>query len=209
MHELRAVWRRQTSNWKAVVIRQVFNRFFNEVVAQYSSIYIHMLGASPVELGAVNSASGAANAFVSLPLGWMRDRYSLRKIYVIGVGLVALVSLLYAVATSWQILTVALFTSGFATSFGSCVVICDVSLPNRDRATGKALCEGLGALPTLFAPILAASLITWFGGISTENIRRLYWIQVVAMIGLFLYVATPQQSSGGCSSSHWACSPVA
>jgi MFS family permease len=190
LQELRAVWRRQTRNWKTVVIRQVFNRFFSEVVAQYSSIYVHMLGASPVELGVVNSASGVANAFVSLPLGWMRDRYSLRKIYIIGVGLVALVSLLYAVAPGWQILAVVLFTSGFAASFGSCVVICDLSLPNRDRATGKALCEGLGALPTLFAPIMAASLITWFGGISTENIRRLYRIQVVAMIGLFLYVAT-------------------
>jgi len=187
--ELRAVWRRQTHNWKTVVIRQVFNRFFNQVTAQYASIYIHGLGASPVELGAVNSASGVANAFVSLPLGWMQDRYSIRKIYVIGVGLVAFVSLLYAVASSWQFLAFALLISGFAASLGSCVVICDLSLPNQDRATGKALCEGLGALPTLFAPIMAALLIMWFGGITTENVARLYWIQFVAMISLFLYVA--------------------
>ncbi len=188
-NELRVVWRRQTRNWKTVVIRQVFNRFFSQVTAQYANIYIHGLGASPLELGSVNSAAGLASALISLPLGWMRDRFSIRKIYVMGVSLVALVSLLYAVAPSWQFFAVALLVSGFATSLGSCVVICDLSLPNRDRATGKALCEGLGALPTLFAPISAAVLITWFGGITTENIRRLYWIQLAAMVGLFLYVA--------------------
>jgi MFS family permease len=190
LKELRAVWRRQTNNWKTVVIRQVFNRFLNQLTAQYSSIYIYALGASPVELGAANSVSGVANAFVSLPLGWMRDRYSIRKIYVLGVGLVALVSLLYAVADSWQFVALAILISGFALSLGSCVVICDLSLPNRDRATGKALCEGLGALPALFAPISATLLITWFGGITTDNIKCLYWIQLVAMIGLFLYVTT-------------------
>jgi MFS family permease len=187
--ELRAVWRRQTSSWKTVVIRQVFNRFFSQLTMQYASIYIHELGASPVELGAVNSASGFASAVISLPLGWMRDRYSIRKIYVIGVGLITLVSLLYFVAYSWQFIAFAILIGGFAMSLGSCVVICDLSLPNKDRATGKALCEGIGALPTLFAPSVAAFLITWFGGINTENIRLLYGIQLVARVGLFLYVA--------------------
>lgn len=172
-----------------MVIRQIFNRFFNQLTVQYSSIYIQFLGASPVELGAVNSASSLASAFISLPLGWMRDRYSIRKIYVIGVGLLALVPLLYTIAFSWQFSAFAIITSGLAVSFGSCVVICDLSLPNRDRATGKALCEGVGALPTVFAPIIAAVLIMWVGGINTENIRLLYGIQFVASIALFIYVA--------------------
>jgi MFS family permease len=186
---LRAVWRRQRSNWKIVVIRQVFNRFFNQLTMQYSSIYVRMLGASPVELGVVSSASGLSGALISPPLGWMRDHYSLRKIYVIGVGLLAVVSLLYAVAYSWQFIAFAILVSGLASSLSSCVVICDLSLPSRDRATGKALCEGVGALPALFAPTIAAFLITWFGGINTETIRLLYWMQLAAMIGLFIYVS--------------------
>jgi MFS family permease len=155
---------------------------------QYSSIYIRALGASPVELGVVSSASGLSGAIISPPLGWMRDRYSLRKIYVIGVGLLAVVSLLYAIAYSWQFIAFAILISGLAFSLGSCVVICDLSLPSRDRATGKALCEGVGALPALFAPTFAAFLITWFGGINIETIRLLYWIQFAAGIGLFIYV---------------------
>lgn len=99
------------------------------------------------------------------------------------------IPLLYAVAYRWEFITPAILISGLGMRLGSCVVICDLSLPNIDRATGKALCEGLGALPTLLAPIVAAVLVTWFGGINTEGIRSLYWIQFAACIVLFFYVA--------------------
>lgn len=61
--------------------------------------------------------------------------------------------------------------------------------PNEDRATGKALCEGIGALPGLLAPTAAAVIITWFGGLTAEGIRPLFWIQFVVQIILFLFVA--------------------
>lgn len=187
--ELVAVWRRQKRNWRTVVIRQVFNRFFNELTMQYSNIYIRELGASPVELGTVNSASGLGSTIISMPLGLFQDRYSVRKIFLLGVAILTTVPLLYAVAYSWEFVAPAILISGLGMHLGSCVIICDLSLPNMDRATGKALCEGIGALPTLFAPTVAAILITWFGGINTEGIRPLYGIQFVARVMLFIYVA--------------------
>ena len=189
LRELRVVWRRQQKNWRTVVIRQVFNRFFNQMTMQYSNIYIRELGASPVELGAVNSASGLSSTIISLPLGYFQDRYSVRRIFLLGVSLLTLVPLLYAVSFRWEFVAPAILISGLGMCLGSCVVICDISLPNMDRATGKALCEGIGALPTLLAPIIAAALITWFGGMNVEGIRPLYWIQLVARITLFVYVA--------------------
>jgi len=72
---------------------------------------------------------------------------------------------------------------------GPCVVICDLSLPNEDRATGKALCEGVGALPTLLSPTVAALLVTMFGGMNVEGIRPLYWIQFAAQVILVVYAA--------------------
>jgi len=185
LRELGAVWRRQTRNWRTVVIRQIFNRFFNQLTLQYSNIYIRELGASPVELGAVNSASGIGGTLISMPLG----RYSVRKIFLFGVALLTLVPLMYAVAYRWEFIAPAILISGLGMRLGSCVVICDLSLPNEDRATGKALCEGIGALPALFAPTLAAVLITWFGGINVEGIRPLYGVQFAARIILFVYVA--------------------
>jgi len=72
------IWRLQRRNWRTVVIRQIFNRFFNELPLQYANIYITFLGASPVQLGAVNSAMGVAQAFISIPLGVIRDRFNIR-----------------------------------------------------------------------------------------------------------------------------------
>ena len=187
--ELREVWSRQSLNWRTVVKRQIFNRFFNEMTMQYSNIYIRELGASPVEMGAVNSASGLGSTLISLPLGYLQDRYSIRKIYLIGVALMTFVPLFYAITYRWEFIVPAILISGLGMRIGSCVVICDISLPNKDRATGKALCEGIGALPTLLSPIIAAMLVTWFGGINIEGIRPLYWIQFTTRVLLFIYVA--------------------
>jgi MFS family permease len=186
--ELGVVWARQKRNWRTIVTRQIFNRFFNEMTVQYANIYITLLGASPVQLGMVNSALGVAQSLISIPLGLIRDRYNLRKIYLFGVALLIFVPLLYALAPGWQLIAVAVLISGLGSMVGSCVIICDLSLPPRDRATGKALCEGIGALPTILAPTAAAVLITVFGGISAQSIRSLYWIQFVVMAILFLYV---------------------
>ena len=156
---------------------------------QYSNIYIRELGASPVELGAVNSASGIGSALISLPLGYLQDRYSIRKIYLIGVALLTLVPLFYAMAYRWEFIVPAILISGLGMRIGSCVVICDLSLSNKDRATGRAICEGIGSLPTLLAPTIAAILVTWFGGINMEGIRPLYWIQFASRVLLFIYLA--------------------
>ena len=188
LKELKEVWSRQHINWRTVVIRQVFKRFFDQMTAQYTNIYIRELGASAVELGAVNSASGLGRAIVSLPLGIIRDIYSVRKVYLFGVALLSLSPLLYALAYRWEFAVPAILISGLCMGLGSCVMYCDLSLPNEDRATGKALCEGIGALPTLFAPATAAFLVTLFGGMDTDGIRPLFWLQFAAQVILLIFV---------------------
>jgi MFS family permease len=186
--ELRKVWKRQNISWRTVVIRQVFNRFFSQMTLQYSNIYIRQLGATPMELGAVNSASGLGSTVISLPLGYVRDRYSVRKVYLFGVALLTLSPFFYAIANEWEMVIPAILISGFGMGLGSCVMYCDLCLPNEDRATGKALCEGIGALPTLLAPAVAAFLVTLLGGINVTGIKPLFWLQFIAEIVLFIYV---------------------
>jgi DHA1 family multidrug resistance protein-like MFS transporter len=186
--EIREVWARQNRNWRTIVTRQIFNRFFNELSLQYANIYITILGATPVQLGIVNSTIGVAQSIISIPLGIIRDRFNLRKIYLLGVAMMVFVPLLYVLAHNWQIIILAVLISGLGSIIGSCVVICDLSLPPRDRATGKALCEGVGALPSILAPTIGAAFITLFGGISAQSIRRIYLIQFSALFIMFLYV---------------------
>jgi MFS family permease len=185
--ELGKVWRRQNISWRTVVIRQVFSRFFSQMTLQYSNIYITELGASPVELGTVNSTSGLGSALISLPLGHMRDRYSVRKVYLFGVALLTLSPFFYAIASEWEMVIPAILISGFGIGLGSCVMYCDLCLPNEDRATGKALCEGIGALPTLLAPTVAAFLVTIFGGINIEGMKPLFWLQFLVEVTLVIY----------------------
>ncbi|MCW3989727.1 MAG: MFS transporter [Candidatus Bathyarchaeota archaeon] len=189
VRELRDVWRRQNLNWRTVVTRQVFNRFIRQLTLQYSNIFIRDLGASAMELGAVNSASGLGSTLISLPLGYFQDRYSIRKIYLLGISILTLSPLLFALADRWEFVIPAILIAGLCERLGSCVIICDLSLPNEDRATGKALCEGIGALPTLLSPTIAALLVTMFGGMNVEGIRPLYWIQFVAQVLLVVYTA--------------------
>ncbi len=182
-----AVWRRQKRAWHVVVTWMVVNRFLRRLVEQYASIFIRLLGASPVQLGAAQSAMGFAGILISLPLGFAQDRYSLKKIYLMGITLLSVAPFLYAVAPHWKWLIPAVLLMGLGQRLGACSVICDLSLPNCDRATGKALCEGVGALPTLFGPAIAAVTVTALGGVSVGSIRTLYWVYFLVGVGPTIY----------------------
>jgi len=161
-----------------------------EFTNSYQNIYIRKLGASPIDLGVVNSATPIMNTIISLPIGWLQDRYSLRKLYLIGIGLFTLVPLFYATAYSWEIIIPAMILAAFCQKEGSCMIICNISLENRDRLTAKSLCEGIGRIPTLLAPLTAAMIIYSFGGLTIDGIRPLYWIRFVVAVILFIFLIT-------------------
>ncbi|UCH02979.1 MAG: MFS transporter [Candidatus Bathyarchaeota archaeon] len=185
-----SVWARQSRNWRILSIRALFHRFFQRLTMAYTSIYIRELGANPIQLGVVNSFNQVAGTLISIPVGWLEDRFSLRKIFLIGVGLAQLVTLIYALATDWIMIVPAMVLSAFAMKIGVCLTICDVSLKDEDRGTCKGICDGLFNGPSLLAPTLAAVLITFAGGISVRGIRPLFWIQLIAGTVLFVFVAT-------------------
>jgi len=184
------VWIRQTRNWKMISIRSMLNRFLQHLTTPYESIYITQLGANPVQLGIVNSSSNVVGTLISIPTGWLQDKYSLRKIFLAGLVLSLTVSSIYALATEWVMIIPAMLLSALAIKIGSCLTICDVSLKSEDRSTCKGICDGVFETPSLVSPGLAALIITYLGGISVASIRPLYWIQLVAGIILFFFLAT-------------------
>lgn len=183
-----SVWRRQSRNWKVISVRSMANRFFERLTMDYNSIYISALGADPLQLGLLNGFSNVAGTMISAPFGWIQDRFSLRKIFLTGVGLSLLVTLAFALANDWVMVIPAMVLSSIAMTVGSCLTICDVSLRDEDRSACKGICDGAFVTPSLLAPALAALIITYFGGISVEGIRPLYWIRFVvgAILALFL-----------------------
>ena len=64
----------------------------------------------------------------------------------------------------------------------------EMCIRDRERATGRGLCDTLTLLPRLISPTIAAILITEFGGLTESGIRPLYYIQFLILVAIFVLV---------------------
>jgi MFS family permease len=135
--------------------------------------------------------SSAISALISTPVGWLMDHHGIRGLYLLGVALMAGSSLLYALAHDWRLLFgAALFASIAMRLNGTgCRVICADSVVSRDRVTAQNVCGTLASIVGMVAPLIAAHLVTLFGGMTVEGIRPLYYLQLGGYGIVFLVVA--------------------
>jgi MFS family permease len=177
-------FRKQRSPYKINLIKNIVQNFSMGLTQQYQSIYITMLGADPFQLGIVSSIGGLANALVTVPTGWLSDRYGIRRILIVSLLTNVLGFLVFGLTPSWQLTTLALlFTSlSWGSNMVVCPMVCGNTLSNDERATGMQICDTITAIPRIIAPIIAAYLITVFGGMNSKGIRPLYWIQVIGLL---------------------------
>ena len=61
--------RRQTHNFKVIVVRRAVQAIAMNLSGQYNAIYARSLGANPVQIGSIQSVGTAVGALVSLPAG--------------------------------------------------------------------------------------------------------------------------------------------
>jgi len=92
--------KRQDWDWKITVIRTSLDRFAYQIVFPYLSLYIVALGATATELGIVNSFGMIAAGIISPLTGWFIDRFGPKKIYLLGIGFLAISYFTYAIAQS-------------------------------------------------------------------------------------------------------------
>ncbi len=182
---------RQKRNYKVAITRAAASNFLNNLTIQYSSIYAMALGANPVQLGLISSIGSGVSSSISMLVGWLVDRHGIKRFYLLGIGLMAGAMLIYATAPDWRaiILAMIVFSLSMRLVGTGCSVICADSLQNEDRATGQNLCTTLSGIASLISPLIAAFLITSFGGINVEGIRPLYYIQFGGYSLIFLFVA--------------------
>ncbi len=182
---------RQKRNYRVAVARSAVNSFLLNLTAQYDSIYTVALGANSVELGTVSSIGNGISALISMPVGWLVDRYGLKRFYLLGMALLAGAALTYALAPGWQAIitaTILLSISMRLTGTG-CSVLCADSVRNEDRATAQNICVTLASILSMIAPLVAAWLVTASGGLTVEGIRPLYTVRFVGYVLIFLFVA--------------------
>jgi len=195
--------RRQKHNYHVGVARSAANSFLVGLTNQYSAIYAVGLGADSVQLGSLSSMGSAISTLISTPVGWLVDRLGIRPFFLLAVVISAGGVLLYAVARDWRVLiAAAILTSVSARLSGtSSSVVCADSVQNRDRVTAQNLCGALSSIASMISPLVAAYLVTAFGGMNLEGIRPLYYIRFVGYGLVFLLVAAqlrePRQKQPG------------
>jgi MFS family permease len=184
---------RQKHNYRVAITRAAANNFLLNLTAQYDSIYTVGLGADSVELGSISSIGNGIGAILSSPIGWLMDRYGLKRLYLLGMALMAGSAMVYALASSWEAIIVAMVLFSVSTRFigTGCSVICADSVRNKDRVTAQNICVTIASLLAMLSPLVAARLVTLYGGLNVEGIRPLYTIRFVGYL-LVLFFLTAQ-----------------
>jgi MFS family permease len=199
---------RQKPNYRVAITRSAANSFLANLTAQYDSIFAVALGADSVQLGTISSIGSIVSTLVSTPVGWLVDRRGIKTFYVLAVGLLAGAALIYALAPNWQALAVAtiLLAVSLRLTGTGCSVISADSVGNEDRATAQNLCVSLSSIASLIAPLIAAYLVTSFGGLSSQGIRPLYYVRFLGYGLVLVFVAAqlrePREASARERESH-------
>jgi MFS family permease len=184
---------RQQRDWKVTVLRTSLDKLAYQMVFPYLSIYIVALGATGTQLGIVNSIGMIVAGFCGPFTGAIIDRIGPKKIYLIGIGFMAISYLTFGLAQIWEVTIFAMigYWLGYATSVHSCATICGNCLLNRDRATGMLICETVAAgLLGVAGPMVATWQVTLFGGVTIGGIRPLFFSGLIVTLGTFAIVLT-------------------
>jgi MFS family permease len=191
--------RRQTHDFKLMLTRRALHGLADYLTIQYDSIYAALLGADPLQIGFLQSVGNTVGALASLPVGWFIDYYSLKKIFLLGTIVLVASRFFYLVAPhwTWLYLAIILYYLGFRITCTACTVTCAKELSNEKRATGRGLCQALSSPIAIVTPLLAAWLISQFGGLRAEGIRPLYAIQTLIFGVIFVLLLTQLTSAHG------------
>ncbi len=159
--------------------------------SQYNQLYARGLGAEYVEIGSLNSISGAVTSIVSVPLGWIAEMYGVKRVLLLGFACSILSAVIYGLAGDWWILIPAFVLSDLAMRI--IYPLTDVIFINCTKPGQSGTVMGLsrvvwGSL-NIFAPMAAAVMVASFGGINVEGIRPLYFVQLFLAVFVFLFVA--------------------
>ena len=173
-------------------MRTSADRLAYQMVFPYLSIYILALGATATQLGFIISLGMMLSGLVSPFTGWYIDRVGPKRIYLLGISMLAVAYLTYGLAHDWTLALIAMvaYWMGYSISTHSCATVCGNCLANSDRATGMMICETFGAgMLGMLGPILGAWLVTVFGGVNEEGIRPLFFVAFLFTIGTFAFVS--------------------
>jgi len=175
--------------------------FSGGLPSKYSQLYVTALGADALQMGTLYSIGQLVYCAISAPMGWFIDRHGVKRGILLGLLLSAVVSAIYCNAVSWLMLIPAMII--YQISFNMIYSLPDMalieSIKPEKRGQSIGFARTIGAIPSIFTPIIASVIVVTFGGISAQGIRPLYWVQMVLTLTIVVFVAfamkTPRDQS--------------
>ncbi len=194
-----AFLRRQKKNFKMMIVRDFLlltsggRAQLQAQVVGYESLFLKRLGASSLEIGLINSLMSLIGTLCAVLAGWLTDRVrNIKRLYVASSGLGVFNFLGMAVSQSWPVFTLVTLwrTITDRLNFPAKTILDIDSLSNVDRVRGLSLHRTLTAIGGIGGPLIAAYILTAFGGLDTaESFRVLFLFQfgINAVVFLILW----------------------
>lgn len=189
----------QKRNFKLMIVRDFLllssgtRSQVRSQVSGYESLFLKRLGASPLEIGVVNSLMSLTAVLISVPVGWFTDRIqNMKKLYnassslglfnYLGLAL-AQNPLGFLLINVWRTITERLNTPA--------KTIIDIdSVSNRTRVTGLSIHRTITAVGGIVGPMIAASILTHYGGLGDADSFRplfIYQFAINAVVFVILW----------------------
>lgn len=163
--------------------------------SQYNTLYATALGINPLELGFWNSVGRALNSLVSIPAGWVSDKYGLKSAILLGLGFFFFGALCYSFAFDAMTVVPAIVLGSVTIVYPfSDIAIINYSKPWQ-RTMIMAFTRTIWAIPSIFIPLAAAAIVTSFGGININGIKPLYYLQVFFALLVFFFMFVKLKTS--------------
>lgn len=199
---------RQTENFKVLLVTSTLNNSIRSLTRgnsngaavggiQYIQPYLAALGANSQQLGYLNSLTSFANVALALPIGWISDRVSLKRVVQIGFFISCIASICFASlgfifypamgSSTWTVALPFMVLDGVATTlvgiFATVFYINSVN-NSKDRATAMSLRYELMYICFLFLPAVSSLVVLTFGGgvIGVNGIRPMFLIALAVNI---------------------------
>lgn len=161
------------------------------IATQYNVLFVESLGATAVDIGLLTSIASVVKLIVSIPLGSAAEKYTVKKIMILGLIFDLISATLFALSGNWLILIPAFILSG--RTFITLAPLTDITfvtvIEPQKRATVMSLSRVFWGILSIFASIAAAIIVTNAGGINAQGIRPLYYIQFALYAFVLFFMA--------------------
>jgi MFS family permease len=184
----RGFFRELDSRVKTALVSMGIYNWAQQLTYQYNVLYANSLGANGVQIGLLTGFSAIVALIFSVPIGPAVEKYSIKKIMLVGITLDIISVAICILAGNWWMLILVFILHG---KLIRVIPLADVTFTTftepHKRSTVMGLSRVVWGILNVFTPIAAAIIVADFGGINAQGIRPLYYVEgALYAVALFI-----------------------